>query len=86
MQTQSLYHIYIYAVQQDNNHWVNVIHRSIYEYVLGIRYNCRSSNSNVKTRIAGTSEAHVCTVLYESVVQYRFNNLLDIYPDTNMSL
>jgi len=86
MQRQSLYHIYIYAVQEDTNCWVNVIHQSCNEYVTGNRYNCRFSHSNVKTSFAGTCEDHVCTVLYEFVVQYRFNNLLDIYGDTNMSL
>ena len=86
MQRESLYHIYIYAVQEDTNYWVNVIHKSSYEYVMGNRYYCHSGISNVKTSIAGICEEHVCTILYNYVVQYRFNNLLDIYQDMNMSL
>ena len=86
MQRLSSNHIYIYAVQEDTNHWVNVNRWSSNEYVMGNRYYCHSSHSNMKTSIAGTFEEHVCTILYEFVVQYRFNNLLDIYRDTNMSL
>jgi len=86
MQRESLYHIYIYAVQEDTNYWVNVIHESSNEYVTGNRYYCRSSNSKVKTSIAGTCEEHVCNISYEYVIQYRFNNLVDVYRDTNMSL
>jgi hypothetical protein len=86
MQTESLYHIYIYAVQEDTNYWVNVIHKSSYEYVMGTRYYGHSNISQVKTCIAGICEEHVCTILYDYVVQYRFNKLLDIYRHTNMSL